>query len=260
MIKAIMLDLDGTLLSSDHRISDIDKEVLKKLKEKGIKIFLATGRSYDSMKKYHEELNLTTPAICYNGAKIIYPNEVQKEYPVKESSLKILIDIAREYKTHLNIYQDEIWFSENIKNKETDIYIGISGLEPEQKDFDLLDKVFSTKVLYIGENEKLLKIEKDIKNRLGDSVHTTFSRPFFLEILDKDVNKGTAMKNIMAEEKIPLSQVIAFGDGLNDKEMLESAGIGVAMDGAFDELKEVADYVTLSSDKSGVGEFLKKYL
>jgi Cof subfamily protein (haloacid dehalogenase superfamily) len=260
MIKAIMLDLDGTLLSSDHKISDIDKEVLKKLEGKGIKIFLATGRSYDSMRQYHEELNLTTPSICYNGAKIIYSNEKQKEYPVKERSLKTLIEIAREYKTHMNIYQHEIWFSENITNEETEVYKEISGLEPVKKDFDQLDEMFSTKVLYIGENEKLLKIEKDIKNKLGRSVHTTFSKPFFLEVLDKDVNKGTAMKNIMEEENISLSQVIAFGDGLNDKEMLETAGIGVAMGGAFEELKKVADYVTISSNESGVGEFLKKYL
>lgn len=260
MIKAIMLDLDGTLLSSDHRISDTDKEVLKKLEDKGIKIFLATGRSYDSMRQYHEELNLTTPAICYNGAKIIYSNEDQKEYPIKERSLQTLIEIAREYKTHLNIYQHEIWYSEDITNEETKIYKGISGLEPVKKDFDQLDEMFSTKILYVGEHEKLLKIEKDIKNRLGDSVHTTFSKTFFLEILDGNVNKGTAMKNIMEEENIPLSQVIAFGDGLNDKEMLETAGIGVAMDGAFDELKKVADHVTTSSDESGVGEFLKRYL
>jgi len=260
MIKAIMLDLDGTLLNNVHKISETNKKVLKKLKDKGVKIFLATGRSYESMRSYHEELNLTTPAICYNGAKIIYPNGSEKEYSIKERSLKTLIDIAREYKTHLNLYQHEIWYSENIKNKETEIYKEISGLMPVKKDFDHLDEMFSTKALYVGEHEKLLKIEKDINNRLGDSVYTTFSRPFFLEILDGNVNKGMALKNIMEAENIPLSQVIAFGDGLNDKEMLEIAGIGVAMDGAFDELKEVADHVTTSNNESGVGEFLKKYL
>jgi len=260
MIKAVMIDLDGTLLNDDHKISDINKEVLKKLGAKGIKIFLATGRSYESMRPYHEELHLTTPAICYNGAKIIYPNGDEKEYPVKENSLKTLIEIAREYNTHLNLYQDEVWFSEDISNEETKLYIEISGLEPIKKDFDRLDNMYSTKLLYVGEHENLLRIEKEIKNRLGDSVYTTFSRPFFLEILDKNVNKGTAMKNIMEEESISLSQVIAFGDGLNDKEMIETAGIGVAMDGAFEELKEVADHVTISNNKSGVGEFLKKYL
>ena len=122
MIKAVMLDLDGTLLNNDHRISDTNKKVLKKLENKGIKIFLATGRSYESMRSYHEELNLTTPAICYNGAKIIYPNGNEKEYPVKEIPLKTLIEIAREYKTHLNLYQHEIWYSENITNEETELY------------------------------------------------------------------------------------------------------------------------------------------
>lgn len=260
MIKAIVLDLDGTLLNNAHKISETNKKVLKKLESKGVKIFLATGRSYESMRSYHKELNLTTPAICYNGAKIIYHDGSVKEYSIKERSLKTLIDVAREYKTHLNIYQHEIWYSENIENKETEIYKEISGLIPAEKDFDHLDEMFSTKALYVGEHNKLLKIEKDINDRLGDSVYTTFSKPFFLEILDGNVNKGTALKNIMETENIPLSQVIAFGDGLNDKEMLETAGIGVAMDGAFDELKTVADHVTTSNNESGVGEFLKKYL
>ncbi|UUV19578.1 Cof-type HAD-IIB family hydrolase [Fusobacteria bacterium ZRK30] len=260
MIKAIMLDLDGTLLDNVHKISETNKKVLKKLEDKGVKIFLATGRSFESMRSYHEELNLTTPAICYNGAKIIYHNGSEKEYPIKERSLKALIKIAREHKTHLNLYQHEIWYSENIQNEETEIYKEISGLDPVEKDFDRLDEMFSTKALYVGEHEDLLKIEKDIKDKLGESVYTTFSRPFFLEILDGNVNKGTAMKNIMEAENISLSQVIAFGDGLNDKEMLETAGVGVAMDGAFEELKQVADHVTASNDESGVGEFLKKYL
>lgn len=260
MIKAVMLDLDGTLLNDKHKISVTNKEILKKLEDKGVKIFLATGRIYKSMKSYYEELNLTTPAICYNGAKIIYHNGSEKEYPIKEKSLKALIDIAREHKIHLNLYQHEIWYSENIQNKETKIYKEISGLEPVEKDFNQLDEMFSTKALYVGDHKKLLEIEKKIKDKLGDNLYTTFSKPFFLEILDKNINKGTAMKNIMKEENILLSQTIAFGDGLNDMEMLETAGIGVAMDDSFDELKEVADYITISNNESGVGEFLKKYL
>ena len=260
MIKAVILDLDGTLLDDNHIISDTNKEILKKLKDRGVKIFLATGRSFDSMKKYHEELELTTPAICYNGAKVVYPNGEFNEYPLEENPVKLLIDIARRTKTHLNIYQDEIWYCEDTTNEETKIYINISELTPVQKNFNEFDKYFSTKALYIGEHEELLIIEKEIKSQLGNSVHTTFSKPFFLEVLQGDINKGTTMKKIMKNEDIPISQVVAFGDGLNDLEMLETAGIGVAMEKSFEKLKQVADYITTSNNNSGVGEFLKKYL
>ena len=260
MIKAVMLDLDGTLLSDNHIISDTNKDVLFKLKEKGVKVFLATGRSFDAMKEYHKELKLDTPAICYNGAKIVEPNGEFKEYPIRDKALKTLIDIAHETKTHLNIYQHEIWYSENIENEETELYIHISGLTPHKADFNNLKELFSTKILYIGDHEKLLCLEKEIKNRLGDQVFTTFSKTFFLEVLYGDVNKGSTMEKIMENEGISLDEVIAFGDGLNDIEMLKMAGVGVAMKKSFPELIEIADEVTTSNNESGVGEFLKRYL
>jgi Cof subfamily protein (haloacid dehalogenase superfamily) len=260
MIKAIVLDLDGTLLDSNHNITPLNKKVLLNLKNKGVKIFLATGRSYDSMKKYHLELSLDTPAICYNGAKIVYPHEKVLEFPVKDEELRYLIELSRKTKTHLNIYQDEIWYCENTKNEETKLYMDISGLTPQEKNFDTLERCFSTKVLFVGEHEKLLNLEKNIKDNLKDRVFTTFSQKFFLEILAKDVNKGNAMKKIMELYNIPLNEVIAFGDGLNDKEMLELAGIGVAMENGFSQLKLLADHVTTSCDDSGVGKFLMESL
>ncbi|RUA06849.1 MAG: HAD family phosphatase [Fusobacteria bacterium] len=260
MIKAVMLDLDGTLLTDDHIISDTNKEVLKKLIEKGVKVYLVTGRSFDAMKQYHQELGLDTPAICYNGAKIVYPNGEFNEYPIRDNELKTLIDIAHETETHLNIYQHEVWYCENTENEETKTYIHISGLTPTQINFNDLKELFSTKILYIADHEKLLEVEREIKSRLGNKVFTTFSKPFFLEVLYGDVNKGSTMEKIMKKEGIDLADVIAFGDGLNDLEMLQMAGIGVAMEKSFPELLKVADEVTGSNNESGVGEFLKRYL
>ncbi len=260
MIKAVILDLDGTLLDDNHTISKTNKEIIFKLKEKGVKVFLATGRSYNSMKEYHKELKLDTPAICFNGAKVIFPDSTYKEFPIEEKELKTLIDISHSTKTHLNIYQGEKWYVEDEINEESRIYKEISGLSPIKKDFYTLKKYFTTKALYISDHEKLLKVEKEIKKHLGESVYTTFSKTFFLEVMKNNVNKGTTMTKVFKDEGIDINKTIAFGDGLNDIEMLKMAGVGVAMDGAFKELKDIADYITISNSKSGVGEFLKKYL
>ncbi|MCK5780656.1 MAG: HAD family phosphatase [Psychrilyobacter sp.] len=260
MIEAVVLDLDGTLLTDDHIITNLNKEVLQKLIDKRVKVFLATGRSFNAMKRYHEELKLSTPAICYNGAKIIYKNGDILEFPLEKKSLDVLTRLGRKYNTHLNYYNNEVLYAEDTSREEAKLYTDISGLVPVQTDYDNLDFSTSTKALYVGDNEVLLRIEKEIKDELGDGVYTTFSKPFFLEVLHGDVNKGSAMKRIMKEENIDITKVIAFGDALNDLEMLISAGIGVAMENAFVEVKNKTKYSTLSNNNSGIGEYLKKYL
>lgn len=259
MIKAVVLDLDGTLLGSDHKITEINKKTLKKLMTQGIEVFIATGRSYDAMREYHEELNLETPAICYNGAKIAYKDGRVEEFLIEGEEFEELVKIGRETETHLNLYQDEVWKVENSKNQETKDYIEVSGLQPKEANFDTLEKRYTTKGLYIGDHEKLLKLEEIVKERLKDKIHTTFSKPYFLEILKGDSNKGTTMERILKGYNIELKDAIAFGDGLNDIEMLEAAGIGVAMANSFEELKKIADDITDSNDESGVGNYLKRY-
>ena len=108
-IKAIFMDMDGTLLNSNNLVSEKLKNKLQELEKKGIKIFIATGRSYAATSNYVREIGIKNPVITYNGGKIISPltNEVIYENPINPKNVEKLIKISRERKIHLNLYLDD---------------------------------------------------------------------------------------------------------------------------------------------------------
>ena len=260
MIQAVVLDLDGTLLNTEHEISSYNYEVIQQLKAQNIAIFLATGRSFNSMRPYYQQLKLNTPAICYNGAKIVYSDGTVTEFPVAEEQVKKMIDLAHVRSIHMNIYQDEVWYVEDAKNEESQLYHQISGLTPVQRSFDTLPHYKSTKVLYVSSHEVLLTLQAQLHEIFGQDIESTFSKPYFLEILQAGVHKGSTVKKVMQEYGIELKNVIAFGDQFNDMEMLQTVGIGIAMENAVPKLKEVAVDIAQPHNKSGVGVYLQRYL
>lgn len=259
--KAVVLDMDGTLLNSKLEIDEKTAEELKKFRCIGGKVYIATGRTYLSLKPYYDILGLDTPVIAYNGAKVVscFGDSIL-EYPMEDDLVKYFIDVSRRTGIHLNLYQNEKWLVESPFNKESEIYEEISGLSPEEADFENLEEYFSTKVLFIAEKEKLDQLRNEILVDLDGLVHVTASKPFFLEIMKKGVNKGETLKKLMKSEGINLEEVIAFGDGLNDLEMIKTAGLGVAMGNSYEELKAVADMVTKDNDSNGIGEVMSELL
>lgn len=262
-IEAIVLDLDGTLLTSDRKISDKTKEILYKFKEKGTEIIIATGRTYTSLRDYKLMLGVDTPIVCFNGAKVVdgVTEKIIFEYPVEEVEVKKLIELSRETGIHLNLYQDEVWYVES-EGEETDIYKKISELDYEYKNFDEFEHYNMTKALFVGENEKLKELEKRINEELGSNINKAFSKLFFLEIFNNKVNKGETLKRLFDMHNINIENVIAFGDGMNDLEMLNVVGEGVVMANAPEELKKsVKSGKTCgSNDEDGIGNYLEQYL
>ena len=114
-IKAIFMDMDGTLLRSDHTLSDKLKEKLIELDKNGIKIFISTGRMYAATLPYLKQLGITTPVITYNGGKIVDPSTTETLYenPVTEETVKRVIEVSRETGIHLNLYSDDKLYVEN---------------------------------------------------------------------------------------------------------------------------------------------------
>ncbi len=261
-VEAIVLDLDGTLLTSDRKISKKTKEILYKFREKGTEIIIATGRTYKSLRDYKLDLGLDTPIVCFNGAKVVdgKTEEILFEYPVKEEEVKELIKISREMDIHLNLYQVEVWYVDHV-GEETEIYKDISELDYEFKNFDTFDHYKMTKTLFVGENERLKEIEKVVDERLGKNINKAFSKPFFLEVFNNEVNKGETLKRLFKLHNINIENVVAFGDGMNDLEMLQVVGKGVVMSNGSDDLKRLVNGdICGSNDEDGIGNYLEKYL
>ena len=202
-IEAIATDLDGTLLNCEHKISEYNKRVLKKVVEMGIPVIIATGRLYTSLYKYKEELDLKTPVVCYNGAMVVDGATDEKIYDVLVESdiVRGVIELARSENVHLNLFNGGEWYIERTR-EEVETYHNTSGLEYHLLPSEKFENIPVNKMMFVGENEKLLWIDAILNEKFGNRIYKAFSRPYFLEILDKSVSKGNALMNVLKKLKI----------------------------------------------------------
>lgn len=257
-IKVVYLDVDDTIMV-DHDFNSITKELryqIKRLIDKGIKVRIATGRTYDSAKRILDELGINDITILYNGAlavdkdkNIIYDEGLSKE------KIDKLIDLSREMEIHLNLYKDGMVHFE----KETEIgmnYINQNKIKYEVTDLKKLPS--SNKGIFMGDHEKLLKLKDRIEKEVKGVV-AVFSKTYYLEVLSEGVSKGSALEHICKYENIDLSEVMAFGDQWNDLVMLKKAGYGYLMGNASDELKKhfSEDKITDTCLNNGVAKKLE---
>lgn len=260
-IEAVATDLDGTLLNSDHKISDYNKRVLNKVSELGIPVIIATGRLYTSLYKYKQELGLLTPVVCYNGAMVVDGKTDKKIYDVTldKEIVREVVAIARQEDVHLNLFHGAEWYIEATR-QEVETYKHTSGLEYHMIDKSDFPNLEVNKMMFVGEHGRLKEIEAILEAKFGKNIYKAFSRPHFLEILDKNVSKGYALVNTLTHMGINKENVIAFGDAENDIEMITGVGIGVAMENGCDKLKAAAKYTAISNNDDGVGVFLNNIL
>lgn len=262
----IALDLDGTLLTDDKKIATPTKLMIKHLMDLGHIVVLATGRSKRMSILYYNELNLVTPLINSNGAVLHHPRN--KKWGIYHTPL--------ERKTALDIV--EASYELNSKNVLAAVQDSIYLDRYDQNIVDFYGTVKIEDGFYIGrlkeklkENPTLMMLYPDKKNvetltnHLNDVhaeviEHWNWGAPYhIIEVMNKQMNKAEALKKIAEEYHIPKERIIAFGDGANDLEMIDYAGIGVAMGNAIDELKTLAKHVTDTNEKHGVANFLANY-
>ena len=116
------------------------------------------------------------------------------------------------------------------------------------------------KLMGVDDIDKISALNETIGGRFNDDIHATTSKPFFLEFMNKDVSKGKVLKQLVDKLDIKPSEVMAFGDSNNDKDMLELAGLGVAMGNANDNIKAIADVITDDHNQDGIARIVKQYL
>ena len=260
MIRLIATDLDGTLLNNEHKISDYNKKVISAVNEKGIKVILSTGRPTAAATKFLDDLNIETDMISFNGAMITDRNgNILYENNLESSIGKELIEIAKKYKIYYQGFLGERWNLSDAKSKWLDFYISIAKINNYIVGFDNIKDFSFSKFMFIGENEILKEIAEELDKKLKDKVYYAFSRPVYLEVHSPKVSKANALCFLLNKYDIKKENVMAFGDNNNDIEMLEIAGISVAVDNAENALKEKAKYITKSNIENGVGYFINKY-
>lgn len=261
MIRLIASDLDGTLLNDEHKISEYNKKIISEVHKKGIKFILSTGRPTSAASKFLDDLNIETDMISFNGAMITDRNgKILYEDNLESDIGKELIDIAKKYKVYYQGFLGERWNISDSKSEWLNFYISIAQINNYNVGFENIKDFSFSKFMFIGENNILKEIVLELDKNLKDKVYYTFSRPVYLEVHSPNVSKANALSFLLNKYNIKRENIMAFGDNNNDIEMLETAGISVAVENAENIVKEKAKYITKSNIENGVGYFINEYL
>lgn len=275
-IKAIVLDIDGTLLNTGKIISEKTKQALIAAQEEGIKVILASGRPTTGMLELAEQLEMTKYEgflVSYNGARVTdcLTKEVLFNQAMSIETGQAILEHLKNFDVIPMIDKEDYLYVNDVYSGMLDLPDGAFNIieyEARGGNFKLSEiddlAAFATfpinKILIAAQPEYLQKIAPALHAPFDEIVTAAFSAPFYFEFTDKGIDKAKALNTVFPEMGIHSENIIAFGDGHNDRSIIEYAGIGIAMGNAVDALKEIADDVTLSCDEDGIAAGLEKYL
>lgn len=258
MIKAIFFDIDGTLLSfKTHKMPESTKQALIKAKEKGVKIFVATGRPKVDILRVKELADFPFDGFVAVNGQFCYDKDenVLHEKYINKGDVKNIIAYLKQNNLacHVilkeNIYETMV----NEKVKQLANLVGYDeAIEVKPLDY-FLDKEIFQLCPYIDPED-----DEEFKKHLGNCITMRWC-DLFVDVIPKDGGKPQGIKKICEHYGIKQDEIMAFGDGGNDCEMLEYAKIGIAMGNASEEVKSRADYVTDDVDENGVEKALKHF-
>lgn len=241
LYKLVALDMDGTVLDDEQKISAENREWINRALDAGITVIFSTGRGMRSVEPYTKDLDLNTPVVTVNGSEVWKkPGELLNRHLMDAKYIKKMHQLAVEH---------DIWFwsyaVEELFNKD--------NWQPD------LESKHWLKFGYYTENDE---IRQEIRRTIAawDVMEITNSHPFNIECNPKGVNKASGLQEVCRLLGIKMSEVVAIGDSMNDAAMIRSAGLGVAMGNAQDEIKGIADFITTTNVDNGVAKVIREYV
>jgi len=239
--KMVALDMDGTLLNDRSEISEANMQALKDCLGQGIIICLSTGRGMHSVKPYIEQIGAEIPVVTTNGSEVW-------ERPNRLHSRSVL-DAQLVAKLHEWAVRHQVWYwgtdPHRVYNRES------WSANPEEIEW--------LKFGVYTEDADLLKELRSMAEEMG-CFEITNSHPANLEFNPKGINKATGLRQVCELYGLTMDEVVAMGDSLNDIAMIREAGLGVAMGNAQEEVKHIADMVTLSNTEDGVAHLIRNFV
>ncbi len=266
MYKILALDIDGTLLNSKKEITPEVLNSIESLQKKDIPIVIASGRPAQGISHVASELSLEKKGgyiLSFNGGKIIdcktkeviYSKTIQKEYyqEIYEYALNLK-------EASLITYKGDDIITEKPENKYVDVESNVVKM-PVVKVDKLLEEIdfLVDKFLLVGEPEYMMSHVKAMSEHFKGRLNVFQSEPFFIEVVPLGVDKAASLEKLLEKLGLKKEELVACGDGRNDVTMIDFAGLGVAMENACDEVKEVADYITSSCDENGVKKVIDRF-
>lgn len=253
--RVLVTDVDGTLLPRDRRIPTSVREAIRRAKDRGVRVSLATGRMWRSVRPYVEAVEADRPVVLYNGAAVydFVADRVLELHTLDREGLRTALQVLREFPdVRPHLFADERVYVDH-QDASSRAYLERDGIVAEEVG-DLVEFVDvlpedPVKVLVVGDPARLAALEDRLAEQ-APGIRRVFSERDFLELLPPGVSKGSALRTVCAALGVRPEEVVAVGDNPNDLEMLQAAGLGVAVAGAHPAVLAAADYVT----QGGAGE------
>lgn len=254
-IKILFSDLDGTLVEHAGDVTEDTIKYVKKLVDNGVQLILVSGRHADLIKSIHHNLGIKTPVIGCNGGMIkdLITNEVLFKNEIPKETIKKSIEIAEQLGVNWVVYEQNNIFFDKMPPKSYKLpYVNSELPEKLRANFvklDSVDEMFSKERVFIktlilfDNNMDVIEKGNKLLSELED-VQVLRSAEMYLDVMPKGSSKGQAIKSYLEMINISKDNVASIGDAENDLDMIEFAGLGIAMGNAIDNLKDIAQYVT----------------
>ena len=289
MYKLVAIDLDGTMLNSYGVVTDNTKMVIKDTIKKGVEVIIASGRTVHSIKTIANEIESKNYLIAGNGAVVydIKNDTILYENYLSKNKVLDIIKICEENSIFYNVYTDKTilakslkfnvlyYYKENLKKEEDkktkitiveNIYNYIKEMENEKilkiMICDESKTVFNSIIKKINQikNIEILDVEHMSRKLIKHGTEEFQIQYYYTEISAENVDKWFALNFLINKLNIQKEEVIAIGDNINDKKMVENAGLGIIMEGSTPNVIKVADYITNGNNEEGVANALKKFI
>jgi hypothetical protein len=264
-IRILALDLDDTLLRSDLSISRRTRDAIKRTESTGLTIVLASSRIPEAMEHYSRLLGLhERPGylISNNGALIqeSHTGNIVYEAPLESHLALAICDLADAEGFAMQVFDNDIMYVSR-KNAYSDLDHKLTGFrQVEVENFRAMVNEGCYKLTIPSDPKLLVHVESIIKTYMGDKITLFNSRPYFLEIMSKGTDKGSALAKIAKMINVSANEAMAIGNAMNDEAMINWAGLGVAMANADERIKKIANFVTKdTNDEDGVAEVIDKF-
>lgn len=261
-VKLIIMDLDGTLLGKQGFIPEENIRVLKKARDRGIGVTIASGRMHRTVISAAEAIGVTIPLVTYNGAMIREPRtdgRILFQKNLEEESVREILARLAPLGPHIQAYLTDDLYVEH-DNELIQYYSREKSVPYTVVDSFLdLPSLEMTKFLIIEKRYGMMdRVREELAGISG--IETELSSRSYCEVIAQGINKGAGLRRLCDHLGITPENVIAFGDQENDISMLKTAGLGIAMGNAPDKVKQAAGYVTDHCDEAGVARALLKWI
>lgn len=264
--RLLVFDIDGTLTNDKKEVTKRTRRALSRAHDEGIAMALASGRPVCGVMPLASELGFNRDGdyvIAFNGGQIydVGAGRMIFERTLTIAEAVMAYELAKSMGLVTVSYKGDVLMTEDPKDEYVILESNINNMDiVRTADFREALDFRPVKCLIVGEPGRLKECEQRAQAELGAGLSIYRSAPYFLEIMPKGIDKGSALSKITGSTGLIRQEIMAFGDGMNDLSMINFAEMGIAMENAEPEVKLAADYVTLSNNEDGIAEAIERFI